>query len=92
MMIAYSLCIYVFSIISIGKIANVQNMFHGNGFSTIWLVMLQKMIDFLENINWEGIIAQYRPFCNFSWCFGAKRYYTLDDNTSTFSDLEQYFS
>ena len=42
---------------------------------------------YLENTEWEEIIAQYRPFCNFLWCFGAKMYYNLHDHTSVFSDL-----
>ena len=53
--------------------------------------MLQKMINVLENISRE-IITQYRPFCSFLWCFDAKSYYTLDNDISVFSDLEQYFS
>ena len=47
---------------------------------------------YLENTDWEEIIAQYRPFCNFLWYFGAKNYYNLHDDISVFSDLEQYFS
>ena len=45
------------------------------------------MINFWENINWDEVIAQYRPFCNFLWCFGAKDYYTLDDYISVFQIL-----
>ena len=47
---------------------------------------------YLDNIYWEEIIAQYRPFCNFLWCFGAKNYYNLNNSISVFSDLEQFFS
>lgn len=34
----------------------------------------------LENTDWEEIIAQYRPVCNFLWYFGAKMYYNLHDH------------